>query len=146
MGPWRSCLGVIKASFITFTMVKPGRDASRMRMRTHCQWKMPNISQGEKDRSPSTIVGPFIFLHRASLRSQDHSCSTVIPLRMPSPTHHIRTLLPMRLSWSAVIQSVGPSMTRGPASFLQTGQEVTVPFLQRRSERIPEPSLLRSGL
>ena len=46
MGLWRSCLEVIKASFITFTMVKPGRDASRMRMRTHCQWKMQNISQG----------------------------------------------------------------------------------------------------
>ena len=146
MGPWRLCLGVIKASFITFTMVKPGRDASRMRMRTHCQWKMPNFSQGERDRSPSTIAGPFIFLLRASLRSQDHSCSTLKPLPMPSPTHHIRTLLPMRLSWSAEIQSAGPSMTRGPASFLQTGQEVTVPFLQRRSERIPEPILLRSEL
>merc|ERR1711991_79947 len=117
-----------------------------MRMPTYFQWKMQNISQVERDRSPSTIAGPFIFLLRASLRSQDHSCSTVTPLRMPSPTHHIRTLLPMRLSWSAEIQSVGPSMIRGPASFLQTGQEVTVPFLQRRLERIPEPSLLRSGL
>ena len=146
MGLWRSCLGVIKASFITFTMVKPGRDASRMRMRAHCQWKMQNISQGERDRLPSTIAGPFIFLLRASLRIQDHSCSTVTPLQMPSPTHHIRTLLPMRLSWSAGIQSVGPSMTRGRASFLQTGQEVTVRFLQRRLERIPEPSLIRSGL
>ena len=146
MGLWRSCLGVIKASFITFTMVKPGRDASRMKMRAHFQWKIQNISQVERDRSPSTIAGPFIFLLRASLRSQDHSCSTVTPLPMPSPTHRIRTLLPMRLSWSAGIQSVGPSMTRGLASFLQTGQEVTVPFLQRRSERIPEPSLLRSGL
>ena len=146
MGLWRSCLGVIKASYLTYTKVKPGRDASRMRMRAHCQWKMPNISQGERDRSPSTIAGPFIFLLRASLRIQDHSCSTVTPLPMPSPTHRIRTLLPMRLSWSAGIQSVGPSMTRGPASFLQTGQEVTVPFLQRRLERIPEPSLLRSGL
>ena len=146
MGLWRSCLGVIKASFITFTMVKPGRDASRMRKRIHCQWKMPNISQGERDRSPSTIAGPFIFLLRASLRSQAHSCSTVTPLRLPSPTHHIRTLLPMRLSWSVGIQSAGPSMIRGPASFLQTGQEVTVRFLQRRLERIPEPSLIRSGL
>ena len=146
MGLWRSCLEVIRASFITFTMVKPGRDASRMRMRAHCQWKMQNISQGERDRSPSTIAGSFIFLLRASLRIQDHFCSTVTLLQMPSPSHHIRTLLPMRLSWSAGIQSVGPSMTRGRASFLQTGQEVTVPFLQRRSERIPEPSLIRSGL
>ena len=146
MGLWRSCLEVIKASFITFTMLKPGWDASRMRMRAYCQWKMPNISQGERDRSPSTIAGPFIFLLRASLRSQDHSCSTVTTLPMPSPKHHIRTLLPMRLSWSEGIQFAGPSMIRGPASFLQTGQEVTVRFLQRRLERIPEPSLLRSGL
>ena len=145
MGLWRSCLEVIKASFITFTMVKPGRDASRMKMRAHCQRKMPNISPGERDRLPSIIAEPFIFLLQASLRSQDHSCSTVTPLPMPSPTHRIRTLLPMHLSWSAGIQFAGPSMTRGLASFLQTGQEVTVPFLQRSSERIPEPSLLRSG-
>ena len=62
---------------------------------------------GGEDRSPSTIAGPFIFLLRASLRSQDHSCSTVTPLPMPSPTHRIRTLLPMRLSWSTESSPLG---------------------------------------
>ena len=78
----------------------------------HCQWKMPNISQGERDRSPSTIAGPFIFSSEqvSEPRPLLLNCYTSADAKPytphPDPSSHAFELVrgnPVR----------GPSMIRG---------------------------------